>query len=217
VAYHEVRTQQNTPLIDIIDENTASDYFRAIYRVLLQHKRNGDTLHLLIAGGRKSMSVYAALAAALIFRQHDCLWHVVSASRDIEVPGQFHIPPESRADVYLVAMPLVPTRAVVWDMPPEYIDDPMKRVADAQDVRNGFLRLLTNAERELALFVEEHPDRDAERIGQELTISPSTVNNHLGNIYNKLSGYLELPRDESPRKHTPKMKQMLLRLLGGKL
>ncbi|MDZ4763405.1 MAG: CRISPR-associated ring nuclease [Chloroflexota bacterium] len=217
VEYLEIWTSANQPLIDIIDNETASDYFRGIYRILLDFKRHDATLHVLIAGGRKAMSVYAALAATLIFRAHDRLWHVVSPSNMIASEGQFHIPPEVRDQVYLVDMPIIPARVAVWDMPPDQMDDPLELVARSHDIRSGFIRLLTDAERDLVLTLEQYPDWSASDIGAHFNIVNSTVNNHLGNIYNKMVGYLALELEKGKSKHNPKMKQMLLRLLQGRL
>lgn len=52
--------------------------FAAIYRLVREYKEERATIHFSIAGGRKSMSVFAMAAAQLLFEHGDALWHLVS-------------------------------------------------------------------------------------------------------------------------------------------
>lgn len=54
-------------LIDIVDETSARAYFTALGQVLRAYKQEGHILHLLVSGGRKAMSIYAMIAASILF------------------------------------------------------------------------------------------------------------------------------------------------------
>jgi CRISPR-associated protein Csx14 len=215
IEYYETRRANGDQMIDIIDKDTASDYFREIYGVLLRYKQQGDTLHVLIAGGRKVMSVYAALAATLIFRRGDRLWHVVSPNYMIETPGQFRIPPQMREKVHLVDMPLVPARVTIWDTPQTLLDDPLRLVAHLADLRQQLLDKLSAAERELAFTLLDHPEWTDEQLATHLNKKPRTVNNQLRAIYTKMGIVEPVMRQDGQKNRNPRMRQALLRILRG--
>lgn len=152
-AYHEIRGHNDSPLYDMVDESAATAYFREIYSVLRQYRQAGYQLHLLVSGGRKAMSVYVALAAALVFSSRDRLWTVLSSGALVEQVGKYHVPPRWRDQVQLVELPLLPARLVVGAVPPETLNDPMTLVERLQNRRQEFLSKLTSAQREVVILL----------------------------------------------------------------
>ena len=209
VSYHELTRPNGAPLIDISDQTSAADYFRAIYRVLLDCKARYDALHLVVAGGRKAMSIYATLAAALVFRQQDRIWTVISPSALLDQSGLFHVPPGWRDQVQLVELPLVPARIAL--IPETLRDDPLALVAQMQDRRADFLAKLTPQQRRLAELYEQHPDATNAMLGQMLDKSPRTVENQFRAVYNTMIGYLEFGETVQHKRQT------LFELLRGHL
>jgi CRISPR-associated protein Csx14 len=55
------------PLLDIRDEAAAEATWQTVYRLVADLKRDGHTLHLCIAGGRRIMGLMAASAAMMHF------------------------------------------------------------------------------------------------------------------------------------------------------
>ena len=209
VSYHELTRPNGAPLIDISDQTSAADYFRSIYHVLLDFKAQHEGLHLIVAGGRKAMSIYATLAAALVFGQQDRVWTVLSSSALLEQSGQFHAPPGWRDQVQIVEMPLVPARLAL--IPETLRDDPLALVARMQDRRADFLAKLTVQQRHLAELYEQHPDATNTELGQMLGKSARTVENHFRAIYNTMIGFLEFGETVRHKRQT------LLELLRGHL
>ena len=52
--------------------------FRVLYREIKTAKQAGRRVHLSIAGGRKTLSIYGMAAAQLLFDPDDSAWHLVS-------------------------------------------------------------------------------------------------------------------------------------------
>ena len=79
-----------TPILrDVQTPAEAEIAFRVIYRQLRALKQDGWRLQTLIAGGRKSMIVYAMVSAQLLFDPEDHLWHLFSHEEDTTP----HVPP----------------------------------------------------------------------------------------------------------------------------
>lgn len=206
VDWREIRLADNRPLTDIDDEYTGGSYFQGVYNALIDYREMG-VLHLLVAGGRKVMSIYATLAAALVFRGRDYLWSVHSPSELVDREGQFHIPPLMRDRVRLVRLPLRPIRA--WqEGPPIDLEDFLQR---QWDVRADFLSRLTPQQRAVALAVERHPHASNDELAKVLGKAERTVENQLSAVYGKLFAFLDMP---APPRHKRKV---LLDLLRGEL
>ncbi len=69
---------QHTPVKDVETEANAQAAFRTIFRTVQAYKGQRAVIHFNIAGGRKSMSVFAMAAAQILFTPGDQLWHLVS-------------------------------------------------------------------------------------------------------------------------------------------
>ncbi len=211
VRYHELRTRTGAGLLDITDADSAMSYFEGIYAVLLDRRRQGVTLHLLVAGGRKAMSIYAALAAALVFSPYDHLWTVLSPSALVDKVGQFHIPPGQRDDVHLVQMPLLNARLPVGMMSAAKLDHPEAIIERLSNRRMDFLTRLTEGQRRVAEAFEQNPDATARELGRILDLGEKTIETHFGAIYHVMAGYLAFGEEIRHKR------QALLDLLAGRL
>lgn len=208
VRWHELQGPAGTPLLDITDQDTANEYFRGVLRVLRDYRDDGYTLHLLVAGGRKAMTIYATLAAALIFGPRDRVWTVLTPPNLIR-DGQFHMPPGTRDQVILVDLPILPPRL----MPAESaaLDDPLALIAHRRDPRQALLDRLTPAERATVTLLEQHPYATNEELAGMLGKSVRTVENQLQGIYRKMIDLCDEAETATSKR------QVLLDILGGRV
>ncbi len=208
VRWHEILRAQGAPLIDITNQDTANDYFQGVLRVLRSYRDDGYTIHLLVAGGRKAMTIYATLAAALIFGPRDRVWTVLTPSSLIQ-ERLFHLPPGTRDQVILVDLPILPPRL----MPAENaaLDDPLALIARRRNPRRSLLNRLTPAERATAELLERHPYATNEELAGMLGKSPRTVENQLQGIYRKMIDLCDEAETATSKR------QILLDILGGRV
>ncbi|MFQ5859331.1 MAG: CRISPR-associated ring nuclease, partial [Anaerolineae bacterium] len=190
------------PFEDIATKEQAGAAFTAIYRQVQKHKQAGHRIHLSIAGGRKSMSVYGMAVAQLLFDAEDRLWHILSHPTFEESDAMHTDRPE---DVQLVRIPVLPYTYFVPALPALLIaEDPMSAVERQQNLltleqrkrRHEFLtseltaaeyRLVETLMREILL---ENRTPTYEQLGRRLIIAPKTVEHALGSIYGKLRALL---------------------------
>lgn len=201
--FHEITFPDGSPLIDIEDQRSAEAYHRAALRVLYQYRRDGYHVHLMIAGGRKAMSIYAMLAASLLFEPpHDRVWTVLSPESMMAKPGQFHIPAGMRDQVQMVELLLRPARIAPGTDIETLLAPPVSR-------REAFLSKLTEAEREVAKLLLSSPFATNEELAAIGGKSPRTIGNQLVSMYDKMVGFLDY--GEGIRKK----RQALLDVLRG--
>jgi CRISPR-associated protein (TIGR02584 family) len=185
VHFHTLTGADGTPIIDITDQSSAEAYHHAVLRVLYAWRQAGYALHLMVAGGRKAMSIYATLAASLLFEPpHDRVWTVLSPESMLAQPGQFHIPPGKRGQVQLVELPLRPARFAPGTSLEALLARPQSRAS-------AFLDKLTPAEREVAEQLRRHPYASNQELGEIMSKSDRTIERQLGSIYDKLIGFLD--------------------------
>lgn len=183
--FHEMTHINGTPLTDIDDQRSAEAYHRGVLEVLYGYRNDGWNIHLMLAGGRKAMSIYAMLAASALFQPpRDLVWTVLSPEAMIAKPGQFHIPPGMRDQVQLVELPLRPARVAPGTAVEVLLEQPPTRA-------QAFLAKLTPAEREITDLLRLHPYDSNEQLGQKHGKSHRTIENQLSTIYDKMIGFLE--------------------------
>lgn len=183
----ELVGHDGSPLLDIDSQTTANHYYRAVLDVLLEYKRQGDTLHLLVSGGRKAMSIYATVAAAAIFGSQDRVWTLLSPPALVEVAGQFHIPAGMRHQVQLVQSPLQPAHVIANGVALD-VEGYLSR---RQNLRTDFFSRLSKAEQEVAEVFTQHPYDINEDIAQLLGKSKRTIDNQFASMYLKLTVFLD--------------------------
>lgn len=82
------------PIDDIRTPRDSESFLALILEVLWEQSADPATvLHCSIAGGRKTMSTYLALALQLLARPGDRLYHVLVAPQKLEHQRQFYYPP----------------------------------------------------------------------------------------------------------------------------
>ncbi|MDZ4771096.1 MAG: CRISPR-associated ring nuclease, partial [Chloroflexota bacterium] len=183
--FHEIAYADGAPLIDIADQRSAEAYHRAVLEVLYAYKRDGWLLHLMLAGGRKAMSIYAMLAASALFEPpHDRVWTVLSSEAMLSKPGQFHVPAGMREQVQLVELPLRPARIAPGTDVEALLARPISR-------GDAFLAKLTPAEREVADLLRRNPYASNDQLGKIGNKSGRTIENQLASIYDKMIGFLD--------------------------
>lgn len=183
--FHEITYENGAPLLDIDNQQSAEAYHHGVLRTLYNHKQSGYDVHLMVAGGRKAMSIYAMLAASLIFEPpHDKVWTVLSSERILEKAGQFHIPPGQRDSVQMVELPLRPARIAPGTQLDLLLNQPMSRSA-------AFWAKLSPKERELAEQMRQNPYASVEALGKQLHKSPRTVEHQLRAMFDKLIGFYD--------------------------
>ncbi len=159
------------PLVDVVEVSDIDHAFQSLYTLIRQHEYAGCTIQLCIAGGRKTMALFAMSVAQILFDSTDHAWHLVS-SPNLLKSGALHS--ADPAQVQLVAIPIAYTR-------------PTERTK-AQDFLQN---VLSPAEREVA----ELPAREGlsnSALATRLHKSPKTIANQLSSVYAKLGSYFGL-------------------------
>ncbi len=177
------------PLKDVITPVEIEDAFQSLYTLLRQHKQAGYAIHLCIAGGRKTMALFAMAAAQILFDTGDYVWHLVSNPALLH-SKHFHAPDPN--DVTLVSVPVAR-----WGR---------MRPDEAWRAREFIETVLTPAEREVVILLIREGLSNA-TLADRLGKSVKTIANQLSSVYAKLEEYFGL-------NNTPD-RALLLVLLGS--
>lgn len=195
-------------LIDISDQHSAEAYYQALLEVIRQYRVQYIPVHLLVAGGRKAMSIYAALAAELLFGEHDYLW-TIHTPKELMQAGLFHAPAGMQDRVQVIQLPVRPSRLLPGVLAGENIQHLLER--SSLSPRQLFLQSLTGEESKVAETLRQHPYAGNEELGSILGKSPRTVENQLRLIYSKLFTYFDLNIEDKRKR------QALLDVLAGRV
>jgi len=174
-------------------------------------KMQDRAIHLLIAGGRRTLTVFGMAVAQILFDDQDNLWHIASHPA-LEESGNLHASGDEWAR-------LIPIPVIAWGrMSPVFdilrsVDDPFvaaKQLSDFRlreqwDIARIFvLTKLTPSESSVAALLVQDGLRQSE-IAERLGVSLRTVENHLRSIYRKAEEHWEAENINQAR---------LARLLG---
>jgi len=182
--YHEIKREDGQRLADISDTLTAESYYRAVVRCLIDYKQRGNTLHLMVAGGRKAMSAYALLAATTLFDAQDKVWTLLSEPELIEKRGVFHLSEAHRDKIQMVALPIQPARLAPGV-------DALEMSERRKNPRSDFLAKLTPQQRKVAEILMQTPASSNQDIAEQLNRTQSTIQKHLEAIYDKMVGFYD--------------------------
>jgi CRISPR-associated protein Csx14 len=207
VVSHELRQSDGAALTDIVDAHTAEAYFAAVVVILREYRIQAVPLHLLVAGGRKAMSIYATLAATLLFGEQDRLWTVLS-SVELMTTAAFRIPAGRRAEVQLVNLPFQPSRLLPGSLAHKSLDELLHPV---HSPRERFLQDLSPEEHSLVELLRQQPYATNEEIGVSLNKSAKTIENQFRSVYAKLATYFEVEVTVARKR------QVLLDVLQGRV
>jgi DNA-binding CsgD family transcriptional regulator len=190
----EIRDADGGPLLDIDDDTSAMAYFLGISARIAEYKARQDTVHLMVAGGRKAMSIYAALAATLVLTEQDRVWTVITP-HDIMQKGVFHLPPGQRQRAKLINLPFIPTRLLNarTNTTPESLGAYLERQMNR---RTLLLDKLTTTQRELAELFSTYPRASDAELAVMLERSERTVNRHMSDIYAKMRACFDIDGNE---------------------
>lgn len=177
-GYHTIQYRTHCLLLrgqalsDVANSEQIDAAFRQFYWLLHQHKEQGRSIQLCLAGGRKTMSLFAQAAAQWVLDEQDAIWHLIS-SPELIASRQMHS--EDLSQIQLVPIPHA--------FPSPNHKDSATQV---------FLTQLPPAERELALLLLNEGLSNAQ-LAQRLHKSTSTIANQLSNLYRKLEEHYHLP------------------------
>ncbi len=190
VRYCEILRGDGSGLIDIENDTTARDYYWGVINTLLHYKQQHMTVHLMIAGGRKAMSVYAAMAAPLLLDGHDRVWTVLTPVEMIR-PGAFHVDPGFADQVQLVSLPFQPSTMIFTGSTTMSIEQIRQHVTARSNHKSHLLSKLSPAQRRIADTLDQHPDATAADLARLLTLSIRTVNRHFEDIFDVMQTLFE--------------------------
>jgi DNA-binding CsgD family transcriptional regulator len=199
------------PLDDVLAPTELDLFAERLYTQLRRWVTQGTRVHLLLAGGRKSMAMVGMSVAQLVLGPDDHIWYLHS-SEELRRSGR--TAPSDGDAVTLVPIPL-PRLAVA---PPAFLaalQSPTRAgalaaldVRHAERLRHFLEHELTPAERELALLAAAEV-LTAEQMAQRLHKTAKTVTNQLNSIYSKLESTFGLSPDLGLKR------EFLRRELGG--
>lgn len=186
-----IRDEHSFPVRDTVRQREVDAVFRSVYGAVAEAKQDGLRVHLLIAGGRKTMSVYGMVAAQILFGEEDRLWHLYSSG---EYLYSKRMQPRKGDEVSLVAVPVIRWSAI----PPTYFNlqqytDPYEALDRVNAVQleqqlakaRVFLEQeLTPAQARVASLMAAELLTD-EELAAKLDLSVKTVGQHLYVSYQK--------------------------------
>ncbi|MEO1286657.1 MAG: CRISPR-associated ring nuclease [Chloroflexota bacterium] len=202
----EITLADGTPMIDIQSVDEGETYFRAVTRLLRNYRVAMRPIHLLVAGGRKAMSIYATLAASTLFGEHDKVWTVLTPP-ELMQPGQFHAQTGTQDRVQIVELPVQYSHLIPGEIARRDLDNLLKR----QSPRQQFVMQLTPTEKAIAETLSQHPYASNEELGEIMKRSHRTIENHLGRIYNKLFQHFDLKIEDNRKR------QALIDVMSGRV
>ena len=139
------------PIADIRTRRDSESFLALILEVLWEQTADPATvLHCSIAGGRKTMSTYLALALQLLARPDDRLYHVLVAPQELEHQRQFYYPPPRPQQITLRDGQIIDTSQAQIDL----IDIPFIRLRERVQIDRlsspqGYRELLAWVQRDI--------------------------------------------------------------------
>lgn len=196
-AWHlmPIETAQGNLVQDVVAPSETQSAFRCLYNIVREKKNAGYRVHLSIAGGRKTLSVFGMVVAQLLFDEGDRLWYLYSGGPFLE-SKRLHPNPDDA--VHLVSIPVVhwsKVAPILLDF--ASIEDPQEALERQQalrlserleDSRAFILGALSPAEeRVVSLLVQEGLGDQA--LAVRLHLSPRTIEEHLRSAYRKTADH----------------------------
>ncbi|MCO6450991.1 MAG: hypothetical protein J5I90_09425 [Caldilineales bacterium] len=197
-------TSVQVDIPDLLDDKEHLAFADAIYHLLRGRLARHQQVHMLLAGGRKSMALLGMAIAQILFSPDDHVWYLYSDER-LRQSGRMNLQPDD--DARLVSIPLMR-----WSLAPPILTElatansPLEAYTwHAQQTlirkRNFWEAELTPAEREVAETVVRTGATDVE-ISQMLHKSQRTISHQLVTIYSKLRLFLGVRDDVRVDRYT---------------
>jgi CRISPR-associated Csx14 family protein len=199
VQLHAAELQdEGNALTDIISPQEIQIAFRTLYSQVRTAKLEDKKVHMLIAGGRRTLTVGGMAVAQMLFDDEDRLWHLASHPA-LEASGTLHAGPGEWAR--LIEIPVIPWGRLspVFDALRD-VTDPFEaarrlaalRLREQWDAARIFLLTkVTAAEREVLDLLARDGLSQTE-IAERLSLSPRTVEGHLRSAYRKAADHWDM-------------------------
>lgn len=200
-SYHQITFSNGDPLMDIENQHSAEAYYTAILSLLRDYRLQKQPIHLLVAGGRKAMSIYATLAASIVLGNKDRVWTILSP-QEIMKPGCYHIPPGFQGSVHAVQLPILPSRFSQQTLAEMDVTDLLRQ---QEDPAVRLYEDLTAQETLVVDMLRQHPLATNKQLGELLNKTEKTIEHQLRSVYRKLEKFYDT-------RHTHK-RQLLLEIL----
>ena len=188
-------------LMDITSPEDVHVAFRTMYAEVRDAKLDEKKIHLLIAGGRRTLTVAGMATAQILFDDEDRLWHLASHPR-LEDSGNLHATPGEWCR--LIPIPVIPWGRLspVFDVL-RSVDDPFEaarllsklRLHEQWDQARIFvLTRLSGAEKNVVELLVRNGLSQNE-IAESLSLSTRTIEQHLRSAYQKAKEHWDLEND----------------------
>lgn len=190
------------PAEDTLTPEQIELFARELYGILKEWVTKGVRVHLLLAGGRKSMAMVGVTVAQLLLGPDDRLWYLHSDD-ELRFSGRFHLEPQDQAHLIQVPLPQMRPAPAIYTQPFQ-ADTPVAafealEVEQTRQLQRFVDQELTPAERELAALVVNDVATVAE-MAEQLHKKPKTVTNQLNSIYAKLESTFGLQPDKGVKR-----------------
>lgn len=188
---------QLAPITDVLDPAQFEQFSQSLYTVLKTWLARPARVHLLLAGGRKSMTMLGMSVAQLLLGPDDHIWYLHSdeplrkAGRMVKAAGDQVQLIEIPLPRFTAAPPLF-TRPFQAATPADALHE--LDVEQHKRCEHFVQQELTPAERQVAALVVQDV-LTVKEIAARLHKSPKTVTNQLNTIYSKLESAFGLQPD----------------------
>jgi CRISPR-associated protein Csx14 len=185
------------PLADVLTPAEMDAFTDLLYTVVRTWVAKRGRVHLLLAGGRKSMTMLGMSVAQLLLGPDDRLWYLHS-DEGLRTSGRMRMAAGDQAELIRIPLvqrtpaPPVLTRSFQASTPAAALDE--LAAERARQVAHFLEHELTPAERVVALLVAREV-LTVEEVATRLVKSPKTVTNQLNTIYSKLESTFGLSPD----------------------
>lgn len=186
------------PAGDTLTPEQIELFARELYGVLKMWVMKEARVHLLLAGGRKSMAMVGVTVAQLLLGTDDRLWYLHSDD-ELRFSGRFHLEPQDKAHLIQVPLPQLRPAPAIYTQPfqaetPDAAFEALE-VEQSRQLQRFVDQELTAAERKLAALVVQEVVTVA-KMAEQLNKKPKTVTNQLNSIYSKLESAFGLQPDK---------------------
>lgn len=199
VELHPLEMHRNGLFLrDVTTPEEVSVAFESLYAATRACKLRGERVHLLISGGRRTLTVFGMAVAQMLFDDEDRLWHLASHPA-LEASGRLHAEEGEWAR-------LIPIPVIAWGrLSPVF--DSLRDVTDPFEAARRLERLRLREQWDAArifLLTKASPaERDAldllardglgqAEIAEKLCLSPRTVEGHLRSAYRKAADHWDV-------------------------
>lgn len=190
------------PIDDILSPEQIEVFAKELFQHLKRYVGSGARVHLLLAGGRKSMAMVGTTVAQMLLGPDDKLWYLYS-DEPLRLSRRAALRADDHAELIPVPLPQMSTAAPVYTRPflAETPQDAFQALEREQQrrLRHFVEQELTAAERELAKLLVAEPLTVAE-LAARLHKQPKTVTNQLNSIYSKAESTFGLQPDKGVKR-----------------